>query len=157
MKKTFTFCFLFLTFHNLFGQNCNLEFGVKIDYNNKRLTDNYSFSFCEGISITLIADEITNASYQWFLDDKEIKGATKINYSVGDVGGKYTIKAVLGSCSYSRNVTINFTKYFGAFIYIGSKVNICEKNGEVKLFTYPYPEDNLNINGKWIKLIFKEL
>lgn len=152
MKKIFTISFFFLTFHNLFGQNCNLEFGIKIDYTNKRFIDNYTLWFCSGIPITVIADNIPNASYQWFLDDKEIKGATKISYSIGDVGGKYTVKAISGSCSYSRDVIINFSESFATLLNIGSKSSMCDKNGWARLVAYPYPEDNFKYQWQMDKV-----
>jgi hypothetical protein len=152
MRKIFTISFFFLTFHNLFGQNCNLEFGIKIDYTNKRFIDNYTLWFCSGIPITLIADDLPNASYQWFLDDKEIKGATKISYSIGDVGGKYTVKVISGSCKYSRDVKINFSESFAALLHIGSKSSMCEKNGWARLVAYPYPEDNFKYQWQMDKI-----
>lgn len=152
MKKIVTISFFFLTFHNLFGQNCNLEFGIKIDYTNKRFIDNYTLWFCSGIPITVIADNIPNASYQWFLDDKEIKGATKISYSIGDVGGKYTVKAISGSCSYSRDVIINFSESFATLLNIGSKSSMCDKNGWARLVAYPYPEDNFKYQWQMDKV-----
>lgn len=160
MKKIFTICLLILNIHNLFGQNCNLQFGVTIDYNNRRLTDNYQFYFCSGIPITLTADEIPNATYQWFLDDKEIQGATKLGYSTGSIGGKYTVKAISGSCSYLRIVYLNFTTTLNTFLYSSTgqqSVNICDRNGNIDLYTivnytndfkYQWQKDNIDIDGE---------
>lgn len=143
MKKVFIFCFLILSIQNLFGQNCNLEFGVNNDFDSRRAINNYNLSFCEGIPITLIADAIPNATYQWFFDDKEIADATKPIYALKNGSGKYTVRAIAGTCTYTRTIIITFTKYLQTFINEKTQF-ICEKNGWVDLYGHPFSDEKFN-------------
>lgn len=143
MKKIFTLSFLFLFIQNLFGQNCNLEFGVNNDFDSRRAINNYNLSFCEGIPITLIADAIPNATYQWFFDDKEVADATKPIYALKNGSGKYTVRAIAGTCTYTRTIIITFTKYLQTFINEKTQF-ICEKNGWVDLYGHPFGDEKFN-------------
>lgn len=144
MKKVFTLSFFFLFIQNIFSQNCNLEFGVNNDFDNRRAINNYNLSFCEGIPITLIADAIPNATYQWFFDDKEIADATKSIYAIKNGSGKYTVRAIAGTCTYTRTIIITFTKYLQTFANNEKTQIICEKNGWVDLYGHLFGDENLS-------------
>ena len=134
MKKLFTIILLFLFFQNVFSQNCNLEFGIKVNDENTRYIYDFTWTRCKGTPVVLTADYIPNASFQWYLDDKPITMATQNIHEIKVLDGKYTVKAILGACTLSKNITIKSTKLFQSFntyiypLYEKNDFILCEQN-----------------------------
>jgi hypothetical protein len=112
-----------------------------------------STSFCNGGSVTINANILSGATYQWTRNNIDIPGANATSYSA-TTSGDYRVRITQLACTaISPTVTVNVSSIAASLAANGSP-EVCEGSGGVTLTinsnlagTYQWFRDNVLING----------